>query len=248
MCLCVVEFVSLSTSQIGSALEVLFYLEVHGFLLIWNLSFLTIIWYFKSVFCCSLGSGEMHHGLSTNAFLLFFDCSSLLGFLWEWRTWKSYRERQMEVLKVGHVASPFLKYPKMRDYLLISGNVLSTVSSLWYLCLLTKIFVALNPHCHHSVLLPLIFYVGRYITTVCNLLLLHGMRNWNYPMVKWTQIHFLHLVDKKSRLCVCLVLTLKLFLIWDNRELSTTWIISGCNLTQSRSICSIRQRKFSLWT
>lgn len=32
---------------------------------------------------------------------LLFDCSSLLGFLWEWRTWKSYRERQVEVFKVG---------------------------------------------------------------------------------------------------------------------------------------------------
>lgn len=62
----------------------------------------------------------------------------------------------MEVLKVGHVASPFVKYLKMRDYLLISGNVLSTGSSPWFLCLLTIIFVALNPPCYHLVLLPLI--------------------------------------------------------------------------------------------
>lgn len=102
-------------------------------------------------------------GLSVHAFLLLVDCSTLPGFLWEWRTWKSYREGQMEVLEVSLCASQLwtsighvgLTWGK--PLLSVASPLLCVPSPLCSLSLVTWIFVAENPHCHHWVLSPFTF-------------------------------------------------------------------------------------------
>lgn len=91
-----------------------------------------------------------------------------------------------------------------------------------------QIFVAWDPHCHHSVLLPFIslywqistvplfFFLSSIILWIEELKLPHGV-------VKRALSHSLHLQDKKFRLYFWIVLTLKFYLTRDKKDLSSSW-------------------------
>lgn len=100
-------------------------------------------------------------------------------------------------------------------------HALHLVSCYW-------LFVAWDPHGHHSVILPFISLYWQ-LYTVPLFFFLFSIILWNEELklprgvVKRALSHSLHLKDKKYRLYFWIVLTLKFYLTRDKRDLSASW-------------------------
>lgn len=113
---------------------------------------------------------------------LLFDCSSLLGFLWEWRTWKSYRERQVEVFKVGLIL--LIAAQVWRKLALLEESHMHSIGSCCLSVPSPLHLISCTPNlCGSEFSLPSFcfiafhfFYTGRYTVTV--LFLSHYLIEW----------------------------------------------------------------------